>query len=85
MAEVNLNKDGDTVFEIETKTRLVAPAGTTFEELPGGHGAFILPDGTRIKSFVVFERQEDEDLDHEEMLAIGCEAEDISRIITEQD
>lgn len=85
MTEVNLNENGDTVFEIVTTTRVVAPAGTTYEELPGGHGALILPDGTRIKSFVVFERGEEEDLDHEQMLELGCEAEDISRVITERD
>lgn len=85
MADVNLNDNGDTVFEIVTTTRLTAPAGSTFEELPGGHGAIILPDGTRIKSFIVFERGEEEDLSHEEMLAIGCEAEDVSRVISEQD
>ena len=85
MADVNLNDNGDTVFEIVTTTRLTAPAGSTFEELPGGHGAIILPDGTRIKSFIVFERGEEEDLSHEEMLVIGCEAEDVSRVISEQD
>ena len=85
MAEVNLNDAGDAIFEVVTTTRLVAPAGTTFEELPGGHGAFILPCGTRIKTFVVFERGEDEDLTHEQMLTLGCEAEDTSRTITEQD
>jgi len=84
MSESTLNEGGDTVFEIVTTTRLVAPKGTTFEELTGGHGALILPDGTRIKTFVVFERAEEEDLTHEQMLELGCSAEDVSRVITEE-
>jgi hypothetical protein len=83
MSEATLNEGGDAIFEIVTTTRLVAPKGTTIEELAGGHGALILPDGTRLKTFVVFERAEEEDLTHEQMLEIGCSAEDISRDIAE--
>lgn len=85
MSEVN-EIEGDTVkFEIETLTTFEAPRGTTFEELPEGHGAFILPNGKRIKSFVVFEADEEEDLNHQQMLDLGCEAEDTSRIISQID
>ena len=83
MSDTPLNESGDTVFEITTTTRVVAPKGTTIEELSGGHGALVLPDGTQIKSFVVFERGEEEDLNYAQMLELGCSAEDVSRVIVE--
>ena len=83
MSDTSLNEGGDTIFEITTTTRVVAPKGTTIEELPGGHGALILPDGTQIKSFVVFEGKEEEDLNYNQMLELGCSAEDTSRVIVE--
>ena len=76
--------EGDVIaFDIVTTTRITVPSGTTVERLAGGDGAFILPDGTRIKSFVVFERGEEEDLTTEQLAGLGCDANDLSRVITE--
>ena len=73
------------VFDIVTTTRITVPAGTTVERLRGGDGALVLPCGTKIKSFVVFERNEDEDLTTEQLMQLGCDANDLSREITESE
>lgn len=77
--------ENSAVFDIITTTRITVPAGTTVERLPGGDGAFVLPCGTKIKSFVVFERDEDEDLTTEQLTQLGCDANDLSREITESE
>lgn len=86
MSDTANTGDGNvTVLEIVTTTRITVPAGTTVERLSGGDGSLVLPDGTKIKSFVVFERNEDEDLTTEQLAEIGCDADDLSRVISEVD
>lgn len=81
----NTNNENVKVFDIVTTTRITVPAGTSVERLKGGDGALVLPCGTRIKSFVVFERDEDEDLTTEQLTQLGCDANDLSREITESE
>lgn len=84
--EVNhnyLEEDEGVTFEIVTVTRITVPSGSTIEKNTiGGGGAIILPTGESLKSYVVFEKNEEKDLNSLEMEELGCYNEDISREIT---
>lgn len=83
MSQVNdENEDETIILEITTVTRVEVPRGTTVINYGRDNesSGFLLPDGTELKSFVVFENGE-KDLTFKEMEDLGCYSEDISRKI----
>lgn len=81
-----MSTQGETILRITTITQIIVPKGTTvLTAAGGGHSEIILPSGESLKSFVVFEKDEEGDLSSVEMENLGCYAEDISRVIEEAD
>lgn len=75
----------DIEMEITTLTSVMVPEGSKIELGAGGrgHASILLPSGKRIKSFVIFEIDEEE-LDEAELAEHGIFAEDLSRDIEEK-
>lgn len=60
------------------------PEGSTIEIAPTGMTSAIkLPDGTILKPWIVYERNEDENLTYDQLVQIGCYAEQNDRLIEE--
>ena len=84
-AQVNPERDledNDAILEIVTISRITAPrVSSVTTTMSGQGGTIILPNGDELKSFLVLELNEEEDLTTQQLEERGCSCEDISREI----
>lgn len=76
--------DDEVTLEIVTVSRITVPKGSSVTTtMTGGSGTIILPTGEGLRSFLVLELNEEEDLTTQRLEELGCSCEDISREIRE--